>query len=155
MAVGGWIFRCCGAQREEPMDQSLNDMKAKWIRTTLTGIFVGLCFYTLASQTYCSKARVVGANRVRMEVCHLQLREDGTYEFVISSYASNFWGRPNDVNAIRSRTESGSSHVSENVIPFFQELPDLDTFALRSVGNRRLKACDANGHPNGFTLKKC
>ncbi len=137
------------------MDQSLNKMKAKSMRTALTGIFVGLSFCTLAAQTYCSKARVVGANRVRMEVCRLQLREDGTYEFLISNYIPTFWGKPSALNPIRTDTESGSYHVSENVIQFFQELPDLDTFALRSVGNRRLKAFDQNGHPNGFTLKIC
>ena len=137
------------------MDQSLNNMKAKWIRTTLTGIFVGISFCTLAAQTYCSKARVVGANRVRMEVCQLELREDGTYKFVISNYIPTFWGKQSEINPIRTDTESGSYHASENAIQFFQELPDLDTFALRSVGNRRLKACDANGHPNGFTLKRC
>jgi hypothetical protein len=137
------------------MDHSFNWMKVKSMRSTITGLLFGLSFCTLAAQTYCSKARAVSANRVRIEVCYLKLSEDRTYEFVVSNYIPTFWGKPSELNPIRTETESGSYHASENTIQFFQELPDLDTFALRSVGNRRLKACDENGHPNGFTLKKC
>jgi hypothetical protein len=130
-------------------------MNANWIRSIIIFVSIGFSSGHVAAQTFCSRAKVVGANRVRIEVCQLRLRDDGTYEFVISNYIPTFWGKPSELNPIRTETESGSYHVSGNVIQFFQELPDLDTFALRSVGNRRLKAFDQNGHPNGFTLKRC
>ncbi len=107
------------------MDQSLNDMKAKRMRTTLTGIFVGLIFCTLAAQTYCSRAKVVGANRVRVEVCQLDLRPDSTYLWVFTNYTSSILGRVKECNRMRSDTTIGSYSLSGDVIQFFQELPEV------------------------------
>ncbi len=80
------------------MAQSFNVRKANWIRSMIVCVWVGISSCHVASQTYYNKARVVGANRVRMEVFHLQLREDGTYEFVISNYMPTFWGKQSEEN---------------------------------------------------------
>ncbi len=157
MAYGyRWMdFSMFGAQREDPMDQSLIDMKTKWIRTTLTGILVGLSFCTLVSQTYCNKATVVGANRVRVEVCQLDLRPDSTYLWVFTNYTSSILGRVKECNRMRSDTTIGSYSLSGDVIQFFQELPEVDTFALCKVSNRRIEPVGHDRNRRGFSLTSC
>lgn len=130
-------------------------MKAKRMRTTLTGIFVGLIFCTLAAQTYCSRAKVVGANRVRVEVCQLDLRPDSTYLWVFTNYTSSILGRVKECNRMRSDTTIGSYSLSGDVIQFFQELPEVDTFAFYKVSKRRIAPVAHDRNRRGFRLRRC
>jgi hypothetical protein len=104
--------------------------------------FVG--FY--AAKESASRVESALASRLRVKVCQLDLRPDSTDFWVFTNYTASFLGGVKECNRMRSDTTIGSYSLSSEVIQFFQESPEVDTFAPYKVSNRRsaLVAHDRN-----------